>query len=126
MTPKNAPPAPSDPEERPRPSVKLQKPSAGEATVREKLCAECGRAFEIGPDQKFYLCPSCYRRKFGRRTSRPGTAQVLVQITCISCGAQEYLDRMPADPAKALCRTCFAEKRREPQPPSPHSTHTEE
>lgn len=126
MTPKNVPPAPADPEERPRPTVKLQKPVTTQTASREKLCADCGIAFEVGPDQRFYLCPSCYRRKFGRKGSRPGSAQVLIQIQCTCCGATEYLDFMPADPAQAMCRACFAEKRRELQPPSPHPDHTEE
>ncbi len=108
------------PAERPRNpqpgSVMVQKRSAPETpSLREKLCATCGKPFQLTPDQKYYLCPACYRkaqpapRKSGRNTD----AQVLIQIQCAGCGTIEYLDFVPSDPANTYCRACFAERKRE-------------
>ena len=68
-----------------------------EPTLREKLCATCGRPFQLTPDQKFYLCPNCYRKAQPppKRPPRKGEAQVLIQIHCLECGVEEYLDFVP-------------------------------
>ena len=56
--------------------------------------------------------------------SRPqlDAARILTHITCAACGAQEYLPFIPEDPAKALCRACFAKERPEHKsaPRHPH------
>ncbi|WP_306590817.1 hypothetical protein [Geothrix sp. 21YS21S-4] len=88
---------------------------------REKICSECGVHFKVETGQKFYLCPDCYRRSFVyKRKGGKEAARVLIHITCSTCGAQEYLPFVPENPAKALCRTCFAKERPEPKPGSGH------
>lgn len=109
----------------PGPSVRLIKrtpvaPPEPEAP-REKICAECGHRFVIEGGKKFYLCPDCYRRSFVYKRGGKDTARILTHITCAKCGAQEYLPFVPEDPAKALCRACFATERPEPKRPSKHS-----
>lgn len=106
----------------PRPGVRLTKrtpvlppdPSA----AREKICAECGIKFQLESGKKFFLCPDCYRRSFARQRGGKDTARILTHITCSKCGAQEYLPFVPEDPAKALCRACFATERPEPRRPA--------
>jgi len=89
---------------------------------REKICAECGMRFKVEAGQKFYLCPDCYRRSFSyKRKGGKEAARVLTHITCATCGAQEYLPFVPEDPAKALCRACFAKERPEPKAAPRHS-----
>jgi CxxC-x17-CxxC domain-containing protein len=88
---------------------------------REKICAECGVHFKVEAGQKFYLCADCYRRSFSyKRKGGKEAARILTHITCAECGAQEYLPFIPDDPAKALCRACFAKQRPEPKPISRH------
>ena len=88
---------------------------------REKICAECAVHFKVETGQKFYLCPDCYRRSFVyKRKGGPDAARILTRITCATCGAQEYLPFVPDDPAKALCRVCFAKERPEPKSPPRH------
>ena len=88
---------------------------------REKICSDCGMRFRVESGQKFYLCPDCYRRSFiYKRKGGPDAARILTHITCASCGAQEYLPFIPDDPAKALCRACFAKARPEPKPAPRH------
>ena len=88
---------------------------------REKICAECGIHFKVESGQKFYLCPDCYRRSFTyKRKGGQYTARILTHITCAACGAQEYLPFIPDEPAKALCRACFAKERPEPKAGSRH------
>jgi CxxC-x17-CxxC domain-containing protein len=108
------------------PGVKLIKrgpvaPPEPEAP-REKICSECGHRFRMDGGKKFYLCPDCYRRSFVYNRGGAGdAARVLIHITCSKCGSQEYLPFLPDDPAKALCRACFAIERPEPRRPSKHS-----
>lgn len=88
---------------------------------REKICAECGMHFKVETGQKFYLCPDCYRRSFTyKRKGGKEAARILTHITCAACGAQEYLPFIPDDPAKALCRACFAKQKPEPKAPPRH------
>ncbi len=126
-------PVPGDPEptgsapavESPAVGVRLTKrvavapPSADAA--REKVCSECGARFRLDPGKKFFLCPDCYRRSFSYRSRGAGdAARILTHITCARCGAQEYVPFVPEDPAKALCRACFAAERPKPtRPPRP-------
>jgi len=101
-------------------SVMVQKRVANaEPTQREKLCATCGKPFLLTPDQKFYLCPNCYRKAQPppKRSPRKGEAQVLIQIHCAECGVVEYLDFVPSDPSATYCRACFAKRRRELKSP---------
>lgn len=95
--------------------IKLQKREASPTSaLREKLCATCGRVFELTPDQKFYDCPECYERKHpGRKPFHRKATQILIQIRCIQCGKTEFLDVQPPDPQAALCKLCFMTKRRE-------------
>ncbi len=89
-----------------------------EPVLREKLCATCGKPFLLSPEQKFYICPDCYRKTQAplKKTIRKGEAQVLIQIRCASCGTVEYLDFVPSDPSATYCRACFAKRKREPRP----------
>jgi hypothetical protein len=93
--------------------------------VREKTCSQCNRPFKLTPEQKFHLCPRCYQKAQAKRPAPPrrGT-QVLTQITCSSCGIQEYLTIVPTDPSKALCAACHTANRekaqREPKPDAAH------
>ena len=109
-----------------KPAVRLTKrapvPPPDPKAPREKICAECGMHFKVETGQKFYLCPDCYRRSFTyKRKGGKDAARVLTHITCAACGAQEYLPFIPEDPAKALCRACFAKERPEPRPAPRHS-----
>jgi CxxC-x17-CxxC domain-containing protein len=90
---------------------------------REKLCATCGKPFQLAPDQKFFVCPDCYRKSLPpHKSKRRGEAQVLVQIACAQCGAKEFLNFAPTDPGAVLCRACFAKRKREQKLNSLHPT----
>ena len=98
-------------------TVKVVKRAAKEPNPnREKVCATCGRTFELEPDQKFFNCPDCYRRSMpARRPARRSEAQILAQITCVECGTVEYLDFVPPDLHATYCHSCFAKRRQELQ-----------
>jgi CxxC-x17-CxxC domain-containing protein len=116
ITPLAPPPAAESPRNAKPGSVMVQKRVANvEPTLREKLCATCGRPFQLTPDQKYYLCPNCYRKAQPppKRPPRKGEAQVLIQIHCLECGVEEYLDFVPSDPNATYCRACFSKRRRE-------------
>lgn len=104
--------------------VKRQAPAPVEPT-REKPCSQCNRPFKLTSEQKFHLCPRCYQKAQSKRPAPPrrGT-QVLTQITCSSCGIQEYLTIVPTDPSKALCAACHSASRekaaREPRASAAH------
>ncbi len=95
--------------------VKVQKRDPQAIPVlREKICATCHKPFALEADQKFYDCPSCYRKAHPQhKPKRRGRAQILVQIECVECGAREFLDFAPPDSKTALCRECFSKKKRE-------------
>ena len=89
---------------------------------RDKICSECGMHFKLESGQKFYLCPDCYRRSFVyKRNGGKDVARILTHITCATCGATEYLPFIPDDPAKALCRACFATQKPEQKSPNRHT-----
>jgi CxxC-x17-CxxC domain-containing protein len=120
-------PTPS-PKERPQNgnpgSVMVQKRKAeAEPTLREKLCAGCGKPFHLEAEQKFYLCPDCYRKAqpAPKKSVRKGEAQVLIQIRCADCGVVEYLDFVPSDPNATYCRACFSKRKRELKGPAQHA-----
>jgi len=96
-----------------------KRPVSAEPSLREKLCATCGKPFQLSPEQKYYLCPDCYRKTqpAPKKSSRKGEAQVLIQIHCAECGAEEYLDFVPSDPKATYCRSCFAKRKRDPKSP---------
>lgn len=103
--------------------VKIVKRQAVEPrALREKACSQCGRTFQLTPEQKFHLCPACHQKAQARRPAPRKGTQVLTQITCAACGAMEYLSMVPADPAKALCASCHAASRasREPAASAAH------
>jgi len=97
--------------------VKVQKRVAKEPSpLREKLCAVCGRPFELSAEQKFFICPDCHRKaQPPRKPARRNEAQILTQITCVECGAVEYLDFVPPDMHATYCHACFAKRRQEIQ-----------
>lgn len=82
--------------------------------LRRKNCERCGRTFELAPDEKFFQCRACYELEARRAPAKRkrGTA-ILSLIHCAACGAEEYLDFVPSDPAEALCRACYAKRKRE-------------
>ena len=84
-------------------------------TDREKLCATCGRPFTLADDQKFFICPQCYQKSLTpRKSPRQGEAQLLIQIHCADCGAEEYVNFVPQDPQTTYCKLCFAKRKRKP------------
>jgi RNase P subunit RPR2 len=125
MTPKSPKPSPTPPaggSDSAAPAsalgpVKIQKREVKPVVAtREKICATCGRAFRLSPDEKFFNCPHCYKKSQPvRKAPRKNEAQILTQITCLECGTQEYVDFVPSDPATALCAACFSVKKRELQ-----------
>lgn len=96
-------------------TVKVQKraPAPAPSETREKACATCGRSFQLKPDEKFFLCPACYKKAYQQPKKRKTGATVLNRIHCSACGAEEYLSFVPTDPAEALCKACFAKLKRE-------------
>lgn len=104
-------------------AVKVQKREAKPPVqLREKVCATCGRTFQLEPEQKFFNCPYCYRKTHPvRKPARKSEAQILTQITCAECGAVEYIDFVPTDVHAAYCSACFAKKRREMQAVRSHN-----
>ncbi len=116
---KHGKPSPSeaDAPEAAKPGVRLVKRAAATAPApdapRDKACAKCGGLFSVLPGEKYFLCPTCYRRTYQGRKGRTET-QVLTQISCAACGATEYLPFLPDDPAKALCQACFRTRKTEP------------
>lgn len=104
-------------------TVRLQKPTPKVATpgLREKICSSCGTTFKLTPDQKFFLCPECYTREHRRNNRAHSTGtQVLTQITCMECGAKEYLGFVPQEPSQTLCTACFGRRKREQIPNTNH------
>lgn len=106
-------------------TVRVQKRDhSAAATLREKLCATCGKPFTVTPEQKFFACPDCYRKSLPpHKSKKRGEAQVLVQIQCAQCGTKEFLSFAPTDPKEVLCRACFSKRKREQKLASPHSNH---
>ena len=104
-------------------TVKIQKREVKEPTnLREKVCATCGKTFELTPDQKFFNCPHCYRKAQPvRKPARKSEAQILTQITCMECGTVEYLDFVPPDVHATYCHSCFSKKRQELQASRQHT-----
>ncbi len=98
-------------------TVKVVKREVKEpSNLREKVCATCGRTFELTPDQKFFNCPHCYRKTQPvRKPARKSEAQILTQITCMECGTVEYLDFVPTDVHATYCHSCFTKRRQELQ-----------
>jgi len=98
-------------------AVKIQKREVKEpSNQREKVCATCGQTFTLTPDQKFFNCPNCYRKAQPvRKPVRKSEAQILTQITCMECGAVEYLDFVPPDVHTTYCHACFTKRRQELQ-----------
>lgn len=104
--------------------VRVQKREVKAPALREKICATCGKPFQLEPGQKFFDCPACYRRKqLPQKPVRKSGARALVQIHCAQCGAEEYLEFVPQDPGTALCSACFAARKREPSGRPPHNVH---
>jgi DNA-directed RNA polymerase subunit RPC12/RpoP len=103
-------------------TVKIQKREVKEPSqLREKVCATCGRTFELTPDQKYFNCPHCYRKTLPvKKPARKSEAQILTQITCMECGTVEYLDFVPPDVHSTYCHSCFAKKRQELQASRSH------
>jgi len=103
-------------------TVKVQKRVPRQPDLsREKLCATCGQTFTVTPDQKFFNCPDCYRKTQPvRKPPRKSEAQILTQITCMVCGAVEYLAFVPTDVNATYCHSCFSKKRQELQAARPH------
>lgn len=100
--------------------IKVQKAADRPAPpLRRKECSACGRKFPVQEGEKFYLCPACYAKTFQKK-KRSGEAQILTHITCSACGAEEYLPFVPTDPAEALCKACFLQRRRERHTGSGH------
>ena len=97
-------------------AVLVQKRETSAVTPnREKLCATCGRPFTLTPDQKFFLCARCYQKSLPLRKSvRKGNAQLLIQIRCVVCGAEEYISFVPADAQATYCKACYAQRKRKP------------
>ena len=97
-------------------SVMVQKREAGSPpSLREKLCATCGRPFSLTPDQRFFVCPHCYQKSLPpRKSPRPGDTQLLIQIHCADCGAEEYVGFVPQDPLATYCKACFTKRKRKP------------
>jgi DNA-directed RNA polymerase subunit RPC12/RpoP len=97
--------------------VKIQKRVLKEpSNLREKVCATCGKTFELTPDQKFFNCPYCYQKAQPvRKPVRKSEAQILTQITCMECGTVEYLDFVPPDVHATYCHSCFTKRRQELQ-----------
>ena len=102
--------------------VKVQKRVLKEPDLnREKICATCGQTFQVGPEQKFFNCPNCYRKATPvRKAPRKADAQILTQITCLECGTVEYLAFVPTDVNATYCHSCFSKKRQELQAIKPH------
>lgn len=112
--PESTQPTMSKPSPNPLGPIKVQKrETEPKRELREKLCADCHRPFTITVDQKFFLCPACYQRRAPRKPVRKGETKVLIQIKCVDCGAQDYLDFMPTDPTHAFCRACYLRRKRE-------------
>ena len=104
-------------------TVKVQKRVLKQPDLnREKLCASCGQPFTVTPDQKFFMCAECYRKSqpSPRKAPRKSDAQILTQITCMVCGAVEYLDFVPTDVNATYCHSCFSKKRQELQAAKAH------
>lgn len=126
MTDRPKTPAPDAPAGAKPGAVRVEKRAAKDPSLREKLCATCGRPFQLTPEQKFYDCPNCYRKNHPvHKPRRKGSAGILIQIQCVECGTQEYLDFAPPDPKEALCRACFARHKRERKDQAPTSAPRE-
>lgn len=116
------PPPPQAPDPAAPGTVQVQKRQAqAPSGLRTKLCDRCGRAFQLSSEEKFFICRECYEADLKRQQAkRKRGTSILSLIHCASCGAEEYLDFLPPDPAEALCRACFARKRREQKTATAH------
>jgi len=94
------------------PAIRVEKPSSRPTNAaRQKLCATCGRPFDLQPGQKFFDCPDCYQSKMSAQryaSTNMKKTRVLTRIKCMSCGAAEFVAFVPEDPETVLCRRCFA------------------
>ncbi len=127
MTDRPKPPAPDAPAGGKPGTVRVEKRAAQDPALREKICATCGRPFRLTPEQKFYDCPDCYRKCHPlHKPRRKGPAGLLIQIRCVECGTEEYLDFAPPDPKEALCRACFAKQRRTSKDQPAHTPKSRE
>ena len=116
------PPPPKAPDPAAPGTVQVQKRQTQAPTgLRTKSCDRCGRTFQLAPEEKFFLCRDCYDSDLKRQQAkRKRGTTILSLIHCAECGAEEYLDFLPSDPAEALCRACFSRKRREQKTGTPH------
>jgi CxxC-x17-CxxC domain-containing protein len=114
--PQSVPPSPGTLSDQKPGSVLVQKRGAvTEPTLRDKLCATCGKPFSVTPDQRFFMCPRCYQKSLPpRKSARQGETQLLTQIRCVECGIEEYVSFVPQDPQATYCRACFAKRKRKP------------
>jgi len=120
------PQADSPEEESPKPKkngVLVQKHKPTSLGVREKLCATCGKPFTLTPEEKFFDCPACHKKANPvHKSPKKAGAQILIQIKCVGCGNQDFLEFIPPNPKQAYCRTCFSKQKREQKARLQHKT----
>jgi len=81
------------------------------------VCEKCGVEALVSHKRAIApvkLCDNCYRDMKGESpdSPRPRKLQVTTSIVCCRCGKREYVNFIPEDPDKVLCRACYYEKPR--------------
>ena len=75
-------------------------------------CENCGVEAEVNYkrySQPVKLCDDCFRKLKGEPddSRRPKRLQVMTRITCCKCGKSDFVDFVPEDDSKVLCRSCY-------------------
>ncbi len=75
-------------------------------------CEHCGAEVELTyrrATEPVKLCDACYEKLKGKVPDRKRNKrlQVTISIVCCRCGKREYVNFVPEDPDKVLCRSCY-------------------
>ncbi|NOZ12473.1 MAG: hypothetical protein GXO69_02350 [Acidobacteria bacterium] len=76
------------------------------------ICEHCGKEVELTyrrATEPVKLCDECYEKLKGKVPNRKRNKrlQVTTSIICCRCGKREYVNFVPEDPERVLCRNCY-------------------
>ncbi|NOY22904.1 MAG: hypothetical protein GXO70_05270 [Acidobacteria bacterium] len=83
-------------------------------------CENCGIEVELNyrrATEPVKLCDTCYEKLKGKVPDRTRNKrlQVTISIVCCRCGKREYVNFVPEDPNKVLCRSCYMREQKLPE-----------
>jgi CxxC-x17-CxxC domain-containing protein len=88
------------------------------------ICENCGTEVELNyrrATEPVKLCDECYVKLKGKVPDRTRNKrlQVTISIVCCRCGKREYVNFVPEDPDKVLCRSCYMREQKNPENEGP-------